>query len=120
MIKGYDNLCLVLNLDQACGSSSWDSTVDNQAAGRGRFQVSATDKRCHQPQKRLNIQQACLFQQSLLGGGGGAGAAFAGEDDDPFQHRKVILGICAMSKKSNSKPMSEIIQRLNDNFDRLQ
>ncbi|KAK3786902.1 hypothetical protein RRG08_017499 [Elysia crispata] len=37
-----------------------------------------------------------------------------------FQDRKVILGICAMSKKSNSKPMSEIIQRLNDNFDRLQ
>ncbi|GFO26087.1 inositol hexakisphosphate and diphosphoinositol-pentakisphosphate kinase, partial [Plakobranchus ocellatus] len=79
--------------------------------GRGRFQVSATDKRCHLPQKRLNIQQACLLQQGLLGAGG------ASVDDDD---RKVILGICAMSKKSNSKPMGEIIRRLNDNFDRLQ
>ncbi|RUS84821.1 hypothetical protein EGW08_007436, partial [Elysia chlorotica] len=87
--------------------------------GRGRFQVSATEKRCHLPQTRLNIQQACLFPQKCRG------IHFCVINilfltQEHFQDRKVILGICAMSKKSNSKPMSEIIQRLNDNFDRLQ
>ena len=43
--------------------------------------MSATDKRCHQPQKRLTIQQACLLQQGLLGGGGGGVMPFGGEDD---------------------------------------
>lgn len=37
-----------------------------------------------------------------------------------LQDRKVVLGICAMAKKSCSKPMKEIIQRLVDNFERLQ
>lgn len=33
--------------------------------------------------------------------------------------KKVIVGICAMAKKSNSKPMKEIVKRL-ENFTRLQ
>ena len=33
--------------------------------------------------------------------------------------KKVVVGICAMAKKSNSKPMKEIIKRL-ENFTRLQ
>ena len=33
--------------------------------------------------------------------------------------KKVVVGICAMDKKSNSKPMKEIIKRL-ENFARLQ
>lgn len=33
--------------------------------------------------------------------------------------KKVIVGICAMAKKSNSKPMKEIVRRL-ENFSRIQ
>ncbi|XP_035824670.1 inositol hexakisphosphate and diphosphoinositol-pentakisphosphate kinase 2 [Aplysia californica] len=79
--------------------------------GRGRFQVSTSDKRYQVKPKRLNVQQACKLQQQLM-------VAFDFEEED--EDRKVIIGICAMSKKSASKPMSEIIRRLRDNFERLQ
>ncbi|BFZ18674.1 hypothetical protein BsWGS_21714 [Bradybaena similaris] len=75
--------------------------------GRGRFQVSSIDKRVHQTPTHLN----CQLQPNLL-------AAMEFEDED--RDRKVVLGICAMAKKSHSKPMSEIIRRLVDNFERLQ
>ncbi|XP_025089827.1 inositol hexakisphosphate and diphosphoinositol-pentakisphosphate kinase 2-like isoform X4 [Pomacea canaliculata] len=40
-------------------------------------------------------------------------------DDQESTEKKVIVGICAMAKKSNSKPMKEIVKRL-ENFTRLQ
>ncbi|XP_070205437.1 inositol hexakisphosphate and diphosphoinositol-pentakisphosphate kinase 2-like isoform X3 [Littorina saxatilis] len=40
-------------------------------------------------------------------------------DDKESMDKKVVVGICAMAKKSNSKPMKEIIKRL-ENFSRLQ
>ncbi|XP_076452977.1 inositol hexakisphosphate and diphosphoinositol-pentakisphosphate kinase 2-like isoform X5 [Babylonia areolata] len=40
-------------------------------------------------------------------------------DDQESMEKKVVVGICAMAKKSNSKPMKEIIKRL-ENFARLQ
>ncbi|XP_055861728.1 inositol hexakisphosphate and diphosphoinositol-pentakisphosphate kinase 2-like isoform X6 [Biomphalaria glabrata] len=72
--------------------------------GHGRFQVSASDFTTHPKAKCLSIP----IQQRLL--------EFEDEDND----RKVILGICAMAKKSHSKPMNEIIRRLVDNFERLE
>uniref|UniRef100_A0A0B7B1Z0 Inositol hexakisphosphate and diphosphoinositol-pentakisphosphate kinase n=1 Tax=Arion vulgaris TaxID=1028688 RepID=A0A0B7B1Z0_9EUPU len=74
---------------------------------RGRFHVSPIDKRIQSPPKHISVQ----LQQKLM-------AAMNIEDED--SDRKVVLGICAMSKKSNSKPMNEIIRRLVDNFERLQ
>ena len=79
--------------------------------GRGRFQVSSCDKRFTVKPGRLNVQQAVRLQQQLM-------QALDCESVD--EERKVILGICAMSKKSHSKPMSEIIRRLRDNFERLE
>lgn len=39
----------------------------------------------------------------------------SGDDDPPVQEGKqVIVGICAMSKKSQSKPMKEILTRLEE------
>ncbi|BFZ04740.1 hypothetical protein BsWGS_07778 [Bradybaena similaris] len=74
---------------------------------RGRFHVSSIDKRIQTPPTNAGIH----FHQKLM-------AALNIEDED--KERKVVLGICAMEKKSNSKPMHEIIRRLVDNFERLQ
>lgn len=38
------------------------------------------------------------------------------EKDDLEDVKQVVVGICAMAKKSNSKPMREILARL-DEFD---
>ncbi|KAH9515116.1 Inositol hexakisphosphate and diphosphoinositol-pentakisphosphate kinase 2, partial [Bulinus truncatus] len=76
--------------------------------GHGRFQVSASDYKTHPQPKCLNIP----IPQRLL-----ATMDFV-EDED--SDRKVVLGICAMAKKSHSKPMNEIIRRLVDNFERLE
>ncbi|KAL3885371.1 hypothetical protein ACJMK2_025442, partial [Sinanodonta woodiana] len=54
-------------------------------------------------------------------------ARFYISEDDPSQllgldvseDKKVILGVCAMAKKSNSKPMKEILSRL-DRFEHIQ
>lgn len=40
------------------------------------------------------------------------------EDDDGYDsHKQVIVGICAMEKKAQSKPMKEILRRLEDYFE---
>lgn len=40
------------------------------------------------------------------------------EDDLPYDsHKQVIVGICAMEKKAQSKPMKEILRRLEDYFE---
>ncbi|XP_046908196.2 LOW QUALITY PROTEIN: inositol hexakisphosphate and diphosphoinositol-pentakisphosphate kinase [Dermatophagoides farinae] len=36
------------------------------------------------------------------------------DDDDVEEEKQVLVGICAMSKKSQSKPMKEILSRLNE------
>lgn len=36
------------------------------------------------------------------------------DDDDLSEGKQVIVGICAMSKKSQSKPMKEILTRLEE------
>ncbi|XP_055955750.1 inositol hexakisphosphate and diphosphoinositol-pentakisphosphate kinase 2 isoform X5 [Patella vulgata] len=40
--------------------------------------------------------------------------------DCEFLDRKIIVGVCAMAKKSGSKPMKEILHRLLEHFERLE
>jgi len=34
------------------------------------------------------------------------------DDDTMVDERRVVVGVCAMAKKSNSRPMQEILERL--------
>lgn len=36
------------------------------------------------------------------------------EKEDPEDVKQVVVGVCAMAKKSNSKPMKEILARLDE------
>lgn len=36
------------------------------------------------------------------------------EDDELSEGKQVVVGICAMAKKSQSRPMKEILKRLNE------
>ncbi|KAK3878140.1 hypothetical protein Pcinc_017202 [Petrolisthes cinctipes] len=51
------------------------------------------------------------------GGGGGSGGILVVDDHDPEApppFKQVVVGICAMEKKSKSKPMKEILTRLEE------
>ncbi|CAI5792506.1 inositol hexakisphosphate and diphosphoinositol-pentakisphosphate kinase 1 isoform X1 [Podarcis lilfordi] len=80
------------------GMSSWTTTVEGDGT-TPKFFVGSRDDEVDLPGSDMKMDEIDFFEDDE-------------EEEESPPERQIVVGICAMTKKSKSKPMTQILERL--------